>query len=152
MKQHITKKQWEEINSENKMVILDITQPGWKSAKIELITIGQMIEFLAVHHIDGMGKSRKEKKLKKYERNDRLDNLITLCFKCHKKCHPYKLEKWARKYDKCIKCLTINYRHRGLGLCIRCYNHLNDKTKKRREYKREWYQNKKLITKDLQFI
>ncbi len=78
---------------------------------------------LVVHHIDGNGRGSKMP-------NNDDSNLITVCRACHlalhrpqmpKKKPKPKLNRWARKYDRCIECGTQSIKHAGLGLCRTCY-------------------------------
>ena len=98
---------------------------------------------LEIHHLDGKGSGRPTK-----ERNNSLANLITLCRICH-----YAVEilrrgnankglngRWAYHYDRCISCGTKSTKHMGHGLCITCTE------RKRRQYKANWYQKRKLLT------
>jgi hypothetical protein len=69
---------------------------------------------LTVHHIDGNGRCSKNP-------NNDLNNLQTLCRSCHASIHALK-DRWAKDYDCCIQCGTIERAHNAGGLCHRCYN------------------------------
>lgn len=100
---------------------------------------------LVVHRLDGNGASKNGKILREKEQNNNLDNLQTVCCKCHRKLHkPYRVksEKWANKFNRCIKCGTNSTPHCGKGLCIKCYEKLSYKRNEKQVKKRkaEWYQ------------
>ena len=48
--------------------------------------------------------------------------------------------KWAKKYDKCIVCGTIERRHHGSGMCINCFQHKYKKLypERRRKSRRKY--------------
>lgn len=75
---------------------------------------GLKFDKLNLHHKDKNVKNRNP------------NNLMLLCHKCHKILH--KLNKWARNYDKCIKCNSTKIKHMAKGFCEKCYR-LNYKEK-----------------------
>jgi 5-methylcytosine-specific restriction endonuclease McrA len=97
---------------------------------------------LQIHHIDGNGSLKPLK-----EQNNDLDNLVTLCPKCHtnvesaRRGYPQRSLKalgiWSRLVERCLSCGTDEKKHSRHGLCTTC----SERT--RREYKAQWYQNKK---------
>lgn len=42
------------------------------------------------------------------------------------------MKKWSRKYIKCIRCGRVKIKHKGNGLCIRCFDSDRHKTPKSR--------------------
>jgi len=50
--------------------------------------------------------------------------------------------KWARKYDKCIKCWEIDFKHHWKWICTCCYDKKRSKTTARKiktaEYKKKY--------------
>ena len=49
------------------------------------------------------------------------------------------MKKWSRKYNKCKNCKTLNIRHKGLGLCVQCWEKLiRNKTPKRKQWQKEY--------------
>ncbi len=38
------------------------------------------------------------------------------------------MKKWSRNYDKCIRCGDTAIAHKGLGLCVTCYDKGRDRT------------------------
>lgn len=30
-------------------------------------------------------------------------------------------KKWSRKYEKCLNCTSVQFKHRAKGFCVRCY-------------------------------
>lgn len=104
---------------------------------------------LLIHHIDGNGKSKNGKLLKVEEQNNKLDNLITLCYKCHTRLHEpnrLKKEQWARDYNSCLNCGTIEKPHEAKGLCVECYQKEYDieNADKNSKRKAKWYQTRRL--------
>lgn len=49
--------------------------------------------------------------------------------------------QWARKYDKCIRCGSTEYRHIGHGLCLACYIKTKYKTKVEYQPRIKWARN-----------
>jgi hypothetical protein len=45
----------------------------------------------------------------------------------HNEIHSLYPSKWAKQFDKCIKCYTTIKRHVGLGLCTTCYQQKKSK-------------------------
>lgn len=87
---------------------------------------------LIVHHKDRLGRGSNIK-------NNNENNLITECRSCHIKEHHKEMKaklaekdknRWARHYDKCIKCGTTTIKHQAKGLCINCYARMLNKQKK----------------------
>ena len=31
-------------------------------------------------------------------------------------------KRWSRKFEECIKCKKIKFKHKGNGLCLRCFD------------------------------
>ena len=54
--------------------------------------------------------------------DDRIENL-ELCTGQKDHLTHHKLIKWARKYEKCVVCSTIKYRHEAKGMCLKCYTY-----------------------------
>ena len=64
-------------------------------------------------------------------------------------------KKWSRKFERCIECNTSKFKHKGSGLCVRCFDKRRYKTNpkvkgyrdkytknnrdKIRESQRKWY-------------
>lgn len=51
-----------------------------------------------------------------------------------------KNNKWAMKYDKCVKCGTIERKHVGRGLCTKCHRFLRYQFKKENKFNK-WSRN-----------
>lgn len=98
---------------------------------------------LLIHHLD---KNRK---------NNDLKNLVTLCYSCHAHIHKSweiakasytKGLKWSIKYNFCSICHTTEHEHCAKGVCDKCYNNTYNRLDKRKEYKKQWYIRKMLLT------
>lgn len=79
-------------------------------------------ESLVVHHKDGNGRG-------KWEKNNVMSNLLTLCRSCHAREHA-TCGRWARAFDCCTLCRTIESPHNAKGLCRNCYIRLHYKKSK----------------------
>lgn len=86
---------------------------------------------LIVHHKDGQGRNKNIK-------NNDDNNLTTECRACHilehrkemrKILHEKDMNRWSRKYDKCIECGTTSIGHQAKGLCKNCYARMLTRTK-----------------------
>lgn len=78
---------------------------------------------ILLHHIDDDNK------------NDNPDNLMPLCRNCHVKLHTNKYRKrWSRKFDRCIKCFSTEFKYGAHGLCKHCYGKRYRKPCKPREF------------------
>jgi len=112
---------------------------------------------LQIHHIQYDAPKKNGERTKPSEKNNDIKNLILLCVKCHNKVHTLKYNnKWSRNYDCCIMCSSTTNTYVSNGICNICYfklpenyikrklrNRAADRTEKRKEYKRKWYQEKK---------
>jgi hypothetical protein len=54
--------------------------------------------------------------------DNRVENLQLLTAAEHAQHHKGKAGRWARDHDACSSCQTTERRHRGHGLCYRCYD------------------------------
>lgn len=52
--------------------------------------------------------------------DNRPENLVILSHADHMRIH-HTLSRWSTNYDSCVECGTTERRHRGFGLCRRCY-------------------------------
>ena len=52
----------------------------------------------------------------------RIENLKIVTSKTHRKEHI--INKWAKKYNECIKCVSNKRNHAGHGLCTKCNQYL----------------------------
>jgi hypothetical protein len=73
-----------------------------------------------VHHLDRDGL------------NNSPENIVLLSSTEHRKAHRHDLkqpakplDRWARRYDVCVECLTAERPHMARGLCDRCYGRLS---------------------------
>ena len=49
------------------------------------------------------------------------------------------MKKWSRKYNRCKHCKTKNFKHKGVGLCSRCWEKLiRNKTPKRKRWQKTY--------------
>lgn len=49
------------------------------------------------------------------------------------------MEKWSRKYSECKNCGTIETKHKGNGLCQKCWEKLiRNKTSKRKKWQKKY--------------
>ena len=62
-----------------------------------------------VHHINGN------------PADDRQENLQLLSCSEHISFHRKLHGKWSKRFDFCVKCGGVQRKHRGFGLCRRCY-------------------------------
>ncbi len=56
--------------------------------------------------------------------DDRIENLEILDYRIHNRIHANELRhlgKWAWKHDRCVRCFTTERKHKGHGLCSRCF-------------------------------
>lgn len=52
------------------------------------------------------------------------------------------MKKWSRKYDRCKNCETISVKHKGNGLCVKCWERLiRNKTPKRNKWQKQYREN-----------
>jgi hypothetical protein len=58
-------------------------------------------------------------------------------------CAPIPKGKWSWKFDKCVRCGTTKIKHKGRGLCLKCFDKDRDKNDRRRQVKKKahnkWY-------------
>jgi hypothetical protein len=55
-----------------------------------------------------------------------------------------RVGKWAKHFDKCVKCGLDTYSHLGHGMCHWCYYDEYKKTDKYKEYSREFEKRKRI--------
>lgn len=55
--------------------------------------------------------------------DDRIENLEMMHYVAHNRLHAHQLFnecRWSRKHEKCVECGTIEWKHKGHGLCTKC--------------------------------